>query len=171
LTTINNPYNAYNSYNRLYPYSQSISSRYSQEERLVEMGLGTGTFEENRRTPYGYNPSNDPTIKPLDFDNMGNNDSKPADLAHLNRNSLGGDTERYNNNQENHRGSLIAGQNNAQNHRASLINGQNNPQSQLNVQPPNPANNQHERQSIVPNQGQTTPKASKKEEKKGKPKK
>jgi hypothetical protein len=123
LSNINNPHSAYNAYNRLYPYSLSLSSRYSAEERLAEMGLGTGSFEENRRTPYGLNPSNDPTIKPVDYDNkLFNDDSKPSNMQHLSRQDL---------------------QNN---------NNNNNQQGRNSIAVPNPQNAPQQRQSIVPNQ-------------------
>jgi hypothetical protein len=137
LSNINNPHNAYNTYNCLYPYSLSLSSRYSAEDRLAEMGLGTSSFEENRRTPYGLNPSNDPTIKPVDYENkLFNDDNKPSNLQHLSRQDL------QNNNNQQHRNSVLPpNPQNLQQQRQSIVPNQQqqNKQPQQNNKAPVPA--------------------------------
>ena len=150
ISNINNPHNAYNSYDRrFYPY---MMSQLTLDERLAELGIGSsasGTFEDNRRTP-----------KPVDYEMLVGsstdiNSARPSNMTHLNQVSAGPNQDNDPNTQiRNQRASIIP-PSQPQNQRQSIVPGQQQQQQQQNQRQsiaPSQQQQQNQRQSIV--QGQ-----------------
>ena len=153
ISKIDDPRSAYNSFGKPYSYYTSrypVTGNYSASERLAEIGVGVGTFEDNRRTPYDlYNPSYDESLKPVDYQHiLLDNDTKVAS----NRNKSiggpqqgGGNTDRqsvsFNQRQQQDMQQMVSQGGGGQQPRGSIV-----PNQQQQQQQP--------RGSVVPNQQQ-----------------